>query len=208
MTDPRWDALMTKGWGTWPTIRFVEWAMRIWGKAPDRRGVKFLELGCGAGAQLRFLAAEGFDVYGLDGSKAAISAALDLVVDVRRDGYRHWGKHLMHADLTQLTEKFVPHGGDWDCIFDICTLQHLEPADAKRVIAQAVGWLRPGGYIFSMWRMGDATVAEGVPAPWVLHGDAVPDMFPGLALQLGAETVNYADGSVVSHWLIEGRKRS
>ena len=38
----------------------------------NRKNIKVLDLGCGWGNNLNFLKNEGFDVYGIDGSKTAI----------------------------------------------------------------------------------------------------------------------------------------
>ena len=39
----------------------------------DRKQIKVLELGCGTANNIAFLAKEGFDAYGVDGSEHAIS---------------------------------------------------------------------------------------------------------------------------------------
>jgi SAM-dependent methyltransferase len=41
----------------------------------DRNNIKVLDLGCGAGNNLFFLAREGYDAYGIDGSKSACKIA-------------------------------------------------------------------------------------------------------------------------------------
>ena len=43
-------------------------------KGVDRRKIKVLDLGCGGGNHVSFLASEGFDYYGIDYSKSAVSS--------------------------------------------------------------------------------------------------------------------------------------
>ena len=41
----------------------------------DKKRLKILEVGCGTGANLSFFIEEGFNTYGIDGSKVAIKLA-------------------------------------------------------------------------------------------------------------------------------------
>ncbi|MED1801457.1 class I SAM-dependent methyltransferase [Brevibacillus porteri] len=74
--DPVWEEVFTKQeWGKYPgedTIRFIA---RNFYKAPQRNEVKILEVGCGPGANLWYIAREGFRVYGIDGSETAVKKA-------------------------------------------------------------------------------------------------------------------------------------
>jgi ubiquinone/menaquinone biosynthesis C-methylase UbiE len=61
-------------WGKYPATDLIENVMKRF-KHSDRSKIKVLDLGCGAGANLRFFVEEGFDVYGIDGSPSAIKLA-------------------------------------------------------------------------------------------------------------------------------------
>lgn len=71
-----WDHIFRqKKWGRYPSEELVRAIMRRFGAVDVRPGVRVLELGCGPGANLVFLVAEGFSVGGLDGSETAVAQA-------------------------------------------------------------------------------------------------------------------------------------
>ena len=73
--DKVWeDVHRNRQWGKYPTIDVVKFVARNYYNA-ERSKVKILDLGCGAGANTWFLAKEGFDAYGIDGSETAIANA-------------------------------------------------------------------------------------------------------------------------------------
>jgi SAM-dependent methyltransferase len=76
-------------------IRFIA---RNFYKAPSREEVKILEVGCGPGANLWYLAREGFNVFGLDGSKTAIQQA---ETRLSKEIYG-WKGELQVGDMRQL----------------------------------------------------------------------------------------------------------
>lgn len=125
-------------WGTTPERNFVEFAKRL----PRHSWV--LELGCGAGAQAVWLAEQGHRVIALDASKSAIE----------RLQKRCTNKDLMTAvndirNLQWLEDILSKHQARFDCILDVCCLQHLEEDDANAVVQRARHWLRTGGVFWS-----------------------------------------------------------
>lgn len=75
MIDKIWEKIhQEQEWGKYPSeevIRFV--AKNYYNQ--DRKKIKILDFGCGAGANTWFLAREGFDTYAFDGSELAIEKA-------------------------------------------------------------------------------------------------------------------------------------
>ena len=77
MWNRGWDRLFrSKEWGKYPAIDVVRFVARHFYRAADRQRVRILEIGCGTGANLWYLAREGFDAVGLDGSEVAIEIYL------------------------------------------------------------------------------------------------------------------------------------
>jgi SAM-dependent methyltransferase len=76
--DPVWEEIFrSRSWGKYPAEELVKFVARNFFQSPDRSVVKLLEIGCGPGGNCWFLAREGFQTYGVDGSPTAISQAIE-----------------------------------------------------------------------------------------------------------------------------------
>lgn len=74
--DPVWEKVFTsQSWGKYPGEDLIRFVARNFYGAPKRHARRFLEVGCGPGANLWYLAREGFAVFGIDGSPAAVNSA-------------------------------------------------------------------------------------------------------------------------------------
>ncbi|AEU35830.1 class I SAM-dependent methyltransferase [Granulicella mallensis] len=74
--DPVWEEIFQrKEWGKYPPEHVVRFVARNFYRATERSGVRILEIGCGPGANVWFMAREGFAVSGIDGSSTAIQKA-------------------------------------------------------------------------------------------------------------------------------------
>jgi 2-polyprenyl-3-methyl-5-hydroxy-6-metoxy-1,4-benzoquinol methylase len=131
-----------------------------WGSVPDRNFQKFIEwdgdcalrdtrttfldLGCGAGAQAIWLAEQGFKVYAVDGSAAAIKRLTERAARVT-----------MRGELWPVVQDLTTIGAnDWqdstfNCIFDMCCLQHMTEDEAVELVRKARRWLKPRGWFWS-----------------------------------------------------------
>ncbi len=74
--DPVWEQIFSRReWGKYPPEHVVRFVARNFYRLPDRREIRLLEVGCGPGANVWFMAREGFTVAGIDGSPTAIKLA-------------------------------------------------------------------------------------------------------------------------------------
>lgn len=74
--DQTWENVFkTQEWGKYPSEDLIRFVARNFYGAPSRKEIKILEVGCGTGANLWYVAREGFSVYGIDGSKTAVEKA-------------------------------------------------------------------------------------------------------------------------------------
>src|SRR5438105_11463355 len=75
--DTSWDLTHASyQWGTYPDDHVIEFIDKYYKNAPDPAAVRFLDLGCGSGAQTFFIAEGGFTVDGMDASQFAILRCL------------------------------------------------------------------------------------------------------------------------------------
>jgi SAM-dependent methyltransferase len=100
--------------------------------------------GCGSGHDVRFLAASGFDVMGIDVSHTALQRAREL-----RDA-ANVKAELVEADLFEL-----PSQGLFSCAFDV-VWEHtcfcaIDPSLRERYVDAVADLLRPGGRLFGLF---------------------------------------------------------
>ncbi|MBI3269703.1 MAG: class I SAM-dependent methyltransferase [Planctomycetes bacterium] len=167
--DPTWEAVFAaRDWGRYPPEELVRFAARRYPPGAGRKGVSVLELGCGAGANLWFLAREGFAVSGLDGSASALVRAERRL---REDGL---SAELRRVDASDLAVAFPAEA--FDAVVDVACLQHNDPASARSILSQVSVVLKPGGRVFSMLvargSHGDPARAASIPSTESAAGPA------------------------------------
>ena len=74
--DPVWEQIFSsREWGKYPPEHVVRFVACNFYRVAVRSRVQLLEVGCGPGANVWFMAREGFAVFGIDGSPTAIKQA-------------------------------------------------------------------------------------------------------------------------------------
>lgn len=88
--DPVWEKIFhSQEWGKYPQEHLVRFIARNFYGVRDGHPIQLLEIGCGPGANVWFMAREGFSVNGIDGSSTAIERAKErlaregLMADLR-----------------------------------------------------------------------------------------------------------------------------
>lgn len=141
--DVTWDDVFSaRDWGRYPPEELIRFVARAYGRAPDRKAVRFLELGCGPGANIWYLAREGFTAYGIDGSKVAIEHAS------RRLALEGLEAKLIVGDFTELRRHYAP--SSFDVVIDVAGLQHNRIAAVDQALEEVSAVLEPEGRVFSM----------------------------------------------------------
>ena len=76
MYDAVWESIFSsRAWGRYPAEDLIRFVAREAFSAKDRARLKALELGCGPGANLWFLANEGIPFDAIEGSPSAVAQA-------------------------------------------------------------------------------------------------------------------------------------
>jgi SAM-dependent methyltransferase len=92
--DPVWEKIFaSREWGKYPPEHVIRFVAHNFYHAVQRGVIHLLEVGCGPGANVWFMAREGFKVSGIDGSSTAIEQARErlaregLTADLRVGDY-------------------------------------------------------------------------------------------------------------------------
>jgi len=141
--DATWDEIFdAREWGRYPPEELIRFVARTFCSVADRGAVRILEIGCGPGANLWYLAREGFSAYGIDGSELAVALARRRLAGERLDA------ETIVGDFTNLTEHFP--AAAFDAVVDLAGLQHNAMAHVERALEETRAVLKPGGHVFSM----------------------------------------------------------
>ncbi len=103
MFDPVWESIsQRRSWGKYPAEALIRVVARDAFAVPDRGVLKALELGCGPGANLWFLANEGIAFDVIDGSATAVARGRERL---NRDIPR-WKGNISVGDVASFPRTF------------------------------------------------------------------------------------------------------
>lgn len=139
------------------------------GSLPPGRG---LDLGCGEGADVLWLAEQGWDATGVDISATAVSRARENAE--RATGTLKGSATFDSGDLAPwLARARVESLGPLDLVTASFFQSPLDSFDRVGIINLAAEMVRPGGYLFALshfappdWAPGDAHGHANMPTPW------------------------------------------
>lgn len=141
--DPSWEQVFQdRDWARYPSEELIRFVARHFYPVPDRGQAKFLEIGCGPGANVWYLAREGFDAHGIDGSTTAIANARLLL---EREGLK---AKLQVSDVISLSSIYPP--ASFDAVIDSACLQHNRLKAIDDMLEQVETVLKPHGRLFSL----------------------------------------------------------
>jgi SAM-dependent methyltransferase len=98
----------------------------------------FMEMGCGAGPNLLWLAQKGIQVSGIDLAKNALELAR---INLERSGYKDKIGQLVEGSVTETPFE----SGTFDGILESCVFQHIDRAGRKKAFDEVRRLLKPGG---------------------------------------------------------------
>jgi SAM-dependent methyltransferase len=98
-----------------------------------------LDLGCGTGRHLLYLARRGFSVYGLDNSPEAIRLTRQRLEE---EGLR------AELRLQSMTEGLPYEDGYLDAVISVQVIHHADIATIRKVVQETTRVLKPGGLLF------------------------------------------------------------
>lgn len=219
-----WDAIWEQvfkdqPWGKYPNEEIIRFIARHYYSAPNRHEVSVLELGCGPGANLWFLAREGFNVYGIDGSPTAVAMAESYLNESCPD----WRGEVIQGDIVRLP--YADHS--FDAVIDSEVVYCNSFENSIQIYKEAYRVLKPGGRMFvrtfaeGSW--GDGTGIRMADDAWVCaegpnagkgysrftKETQIPDLLTDFEI-LSTETVSRsgcARKALITEWIIECMKK-
>jgi len=123
LSKPQWDTGV-------PAPELIRY---IFGKTPGSA----IDLGCGTGTNLLYLAQQGWSITGLDYAPLAIEKA--------KKKLKKFQKTLLVADVTKLTDMDLP--GPYDLGLDMGCFHNLSEAGRLRYVEGLEKWIRSNGVI-------------------------------------------------------------
>jgi SAM-dependent methyltransferase len=155
--DPVWEEIFrSREWGKYPPEHVIRFVAGKFYRVPDRKKVHLLEVGCGPGANVWFMAREGFTVSGIDGSSTAIKQADERLA---REG--------LTADLRVGDYSTIPWpDSSFDGVVENVSLYCNRWDAVKRALCEIRRVLKPGALFLSSfftdrtWGYGRGTVVE------------------------------------------------
>jgi SAM-dependent methyltransferase len=140
--DPIWEQIFQeKEWGKYPGEELIRFVASHFYKTEHRKNVKLLEVGCGTGANLWFMAREGFTVYGADGSPTGV----DRTIERLNRECPGWNGEVLRIDLDKL-----PYEDDFfDAVIDNESICCNSFESSKRIYKELCRVTKSGGKLFS-----------------------------------------------------------
>jgi SAM-dependent methyltransferase len=153
-------------------------------------GLRFLEMGCGAGPNLIWLAERGIEVTGVDISPTALELARR---NLERAGYGHMVTALREAPVSSL-----PFDDEsFDGIIESCVFQHLPRPERSRAFMEVGRLLKKGG-LFAGYMLGEGHSVFASP-----RGEQLADD-PGTVMLADPRSKVYLTGIGLSHFFAAG----
>lgn len=142
--DPVWEQVFrSQAWGKYPAEELIRFVARNFYKASNRKDVRILEVGCGPGANLWYLAREGFGFSGIDGSETAIQQAAARL-DAECPGWQEYGE-LRVGDITKLPFET----NTFDAVIDNEAISCNQYEPSKQIYSEMARVLKSKGKLFS-----------------------------------------------------------
>jgi ubiquinone/menaquinone biosynthesis C-methylase UbiE len=219
----RWEQIHEqRTWGHYPNeelVRFIGRNLFRLSNA-ERKSVKILEVGCGQGANVWFLAKEGFTIHGIDVSSSAITKAEKFLAET----------HGVKAFLEVADLRDLPYESEYfDVVIDNVTIQHVTYSDHKKAYKEIYRILKPGSLFWNFhiakesWGHGTGdlidhetfdNLTEGpladVGTTCMLSAEDITNLlkdagFSIISLEKITRTCNNQEKELI-HWIIEAKR--
>jgi SAM-dependent methyltransferase len=159
--DPVWETVYrSRAWGQYPGEDVIRFVKGRFSQATDRSQVRLLEVGCGSGANLWFMAREGFCTHGVDGSETAVALARERL-DRECPGWSAAGGRVQAGEA----ERLPYPDNHFDGVLDVVAVCYCGFEEAQQAYREMARVAKPGARLFSrMFARGCWGDGTGEPA--------------------------------------------
>jgi cyclopropane fatty-acyl-phospholipid synthase-like methyltransferase len=217
-----WENIFVSNeWGKYPPVSLVKFVARNFYKASDRKQIKILEIGSGPGANLWFMAREGFTVYGIDFSPTACEKVISRL-DAENLSDRVGG--VLTGDYAEKLVEF--EDGYFDAIVDVESLYCNSFENSRKIVEICFSKLKPGGLMFSQtfsdktWGLEGETIGYHallpIDGPMANKGytrfttkediDRLYKLENNFIKNVELQELHLSNGKSISEWIIEVEK--
>lgn len=221
--NPLWETVyQSRPWGQYPGEDVIRFVAGNFFRVPDRSKVRLLEVGCGSGANLWFMAREGFSVHGVDGSPSAVRLARERL-DHECAGWSQTDGQVQVSDMASLPYP----DGSFDAVLDVVAACYSPLPQARKSYAELARVTRPGGKLFmrtfasGCWGEGTGTSAgpdmwdcaegplSGLGATHFTSREQIDTLLDGWQLdRLERDVHSNADGAhAIIHWVAHATRQ-
>jgi ubiquinone/menaquinone biosynthesis C-methylase UbiE len=155
--DPVWEKKYSQGHSQkYPWDAVVSFIFRNYPRSKPRHEIRVLEVGCGTGSNLWFVAREGFQVAGIDGSPSAVNFLKQRFAEEGLTGDIRVGNFLE-----------LPFASDtFDLVIDRAAITCCGRSAAKQAIAEVQRVLQVGGkFYFNPYSDSHSSYRSGKTGP-------------------------------------------
>ena len=140
-----WEEIFSNNeWGKYPPVSVIKFVAKNFYSVQDRKQIKILEIGSGPGANLWYMAREGFTVYGIDFSETACERAIKRL---KNESVSERIGEILTGDYGEKLVEF--EDAFFDAIVDVESLYCNSFENSKKIIEICLTKLKPGGRMFS-----------------------------------------------------------
>jgi len=197
--DSQWEIFFQKTDGNqYPDACIVRFVARHYYDVPRRSDIAILDLGCGSGAVLWYLAREGFNAHGIDASPSGIRKAGERL---QKEGLH--GK-LSIGDFVTLSHE----DNVFDAVIDATSIQHNVYEAISEIVKEVHRVLKKGGMFFGMM----IAVDDKMNAPDFKTHFFTKEEIKKLFFQFKELSIDHVvhteenERKAIKFWLVEARK--
>jgi ubiquinone/menaquinone biosynthesis C-methylase UbiE len=140
----RWNSVFTsRPWGRYPSEDLVRFIARTFGTVKDKNTIRVLDIGCGTGSNLWFLARDGYSISGIDGSEEAVRQSKDRIIAEGLSD-KSSGLDIKIGNFESLTWP----DNSFDAVVNLDAISANKLSVIENCVHEIHRVLKPGGYHF------------------------------------------------------------